>query len=129
MSRIYYRSARAAIVCFDLTKKASFSKVKFWVEELQGNEKNCEIYVVGTKVDKIDDDGESRGIELTSIEEYCQTINAPYFETSAKTGHNVDALFAKIAEDYSNKAQDLQPRNAGLVQINSAPLAQQPCSC
>ena len=34
MSRIYYRSARAAVVCYDVTEAKSFQKVEFWVEEL-----------------------------------------------------------------------------------------------
>ncbi|KAG2455277.1 FGFR4 factor, partial [Polypterus senegalus] len=38
MSRIYYRGAKAAIVCYDLTDSSSFLRVKFWVKELQ----NCE---------------------------------------------------------------------------------------
>ena len=70
MSRIYYRSARAACVCFgnvvhvnitlngttnlifilsDLSSKDSFKKVKFWVDELLQNEEQCAIYLVGTK--------------------------------------------------------------------------------
>uniref|UniRef100_A0A663F5L4 RAB24, member RAS onco family n=2 Tax=Neoaves TaxID=3078114 RepID=A0A663F5L4_AQUCH len=38
MSRIYYRGARAAVVCYDLTDSSSFQRAKFWVNELQ----NCE---------------------------------------------------------------------------------------
>ena len=34
MSRIYYRSARAAIICYDVTEATSFQKVEFWVNEL-----------------------------------------------------------------------------------------------
>jgi Ras-related protein Rab-24 len=60
MSRIYYRSAKAALVCFgkqinfqtdfvDLTDPKSFDKVKTWVEELTMNEEGCDIYVIGTK--------------------------------------------------------------------------------
>jgi Ras-related protein Rab-24 len=49
MSRIYYRAAKAAVVCYDLTNRASFDKVKFWVEELLHNEDGCDLYIVGTK--------------------------------------------------------------------------------
>ena len=38
MSRIYYRGARGAIVCYDLTDKTSFERAKFWVNELKNNE-------------------------------------------------------------------------------------------
>lgn len=38
MSRIYYRGAKAAIVCYDLSDGSSFDRAKFWINELQQNE-------------------------------------------------------------------------------------------
>ena len=38
MSRIYYRSASAAVVCFDLTEKESFERARYWVDELRSYE-------------------------------------------------------------------------------------------
>jgi len=38
MSKIYYRGARAAVLCYDLTEKSSFEKVRFWVGEIQTHE-------------------------------------------------------------------------------------------
>lgn len=35
---MYYRGARAAILCYDLTERASFDKIRYWVGELQENE-------------------------------------------------------------------------------------------
>lgn len=35
MSRIYYRSAVAAVLCYDLTDKSSFDRARFWVGELR----------------------------------------------------------------------------------------------
>eukprot|EP00013_Stygamoeba_regulata_P026702 CAMPEP_0177649168 /NCGR_PEP_ID=MMETSP0447-20121125/11225_1 /TAXON_ID=0 /ORGANISM="Stygamoeba regulata, Strain BSH-02190019" /LENGTH=206 /DNA_ID=CAMNT_0019151873 /DNA_START=256 /DNA_END=876 /DNA_ORIENTATION=- len=103
MSRIYYRSARAAIVCYDLTNKASFNKVRFWVEELLASEKNCEIYLVGTKADRVSEGEEARAISAATVENYASNINAKVLETSAKTGQNVDQLFNTIAHDYVAK--------------------------
>jgi len=120
MSRIYYRSARAAIVCFDLTKKQSFAKVRFWVDELQANEKNCDIYVVGTKLDKVTEDNESRGMDITTVESFVDSIGATYIETSAKSGQNIDSLFFKIAEDYTKRVTQQVPSNAGTVQLNNS---------
>eukprot|EP01102_Stenamoeba_stenopodia_P017483 TRINITY_DN626_c0_g1_i1.p1 TRINITY_DN626_c0_g1~~TRINITY_DN626_c0_g1_i1.p1 ORF type:complete len:204 (-),score=58.35 TRINITY_DN626_c0_g1_i1:189-800(-) len=111
MSRIYYRSARAAIVCYDLTNKVSFNKVRFWVEELLANEKNCDIYIVGTKLDRILEEGEARAIGEETVQNYAENIGAKVFDTSAKTGQNVDSLFFKIAEDYTKKAQESTQAN------------------
>lgn len=32
---MYYRGARAAIVCYDISSKASWVRAKFWVQELR----------------------------------------------------------------------------------------------
>lgn len=41
MSRIYYRGAKAAIVCYDVTDSSSFERAKFWVAELRQHEEVC----------------------------------------------------------------------------------------
>merc|ERR1711974_593494 len=102
MSRIYYRSARAAVVCFDLTNKATYEKVEFWIDELLTNEENCDIYIVGTKMDLLGE-GKERGIPAATVEEFARKIGADVFETSSKTGHNINEAFNKIAEDFVRK--------------------------
>eukprot|EP00029_Vermamoeba_vermiformis_P005907 TRINITY_DN2181_c0_g1_i1.p1 TRINITY_DN2181_c0_g1~~TRINITY_DN2181_c0_g1_i1.p1 ORF type:complete len:207 (-),score=42.59 TRINITY_DN2181_c0_g1_i1:53-673(-) len=108
MSRIYYRSARAACVCFDLSSKDSFKKVKFWVDELLQNEEQCAIYLVGTKFDLVTDDGEPRGVEASEVAEYAKNINAVgVFETSAKKGTMINELFQTIATHwYENERKN-----------------------
>ncbi|XP_015268029.1 PREDICTED: ras-related protein Rab-24 [Gekko japonicus] len=100
MSRIYYRGAKGAIVCYDLTDSSSFQRAKFWVNELQNFEENCRIYLCGTKSDLLDEDRRKRGIDFHDAQDYADEIKAELFETSSKTGQNVDELFKKVAEDY-----------------------------
>ncbi|XP_059568994.1 ras-related protein Rab-24 isoform X2 [Alligator mississippiensis] len=100
MSRIYYRGARAAIVCYDLTDGSSFERAKFWVNELQTFEENCRIYLCGTKSDLLEEDRRRRGVDFHDVQDYADEIKAELFETSSKTGQSVDELFQKVAEDY-----------------------------
>ncbi|XP_038268707.1 ras-related protein Rab-24 isoform X2 [Dermochelys coriacea] len=100
MSRIYYRGARAAIVCYDLTDSSSFQRAKFWVTELQNFEENCRIYLCGTKSDLLEEDRKNRSIDFHDVQDYADEIKAELFETSSKTGQSVDELFQKVAEDY-----------------------------
>ncbi|CAI9604055.1 unnamed protein product [Staurois parvus] len=98
MSRIYYRGARAAIVCYDLTDCSSFERVKFWVNELQNFEENCRIYICGTKVDLIENDKNRRQVDFHDVQDYADEIKAHLCETSSKTGHSVgkDMFFNSI---------------------------------
>uniref|UniRef100_G1KEG5 Ras-related protein Rab-24 n=1 Tax=Anolis carolinensis TaxID=28377 RepID=G1KEG5_ANOCA len=107
MSRIYYRGAKAAIVCYDLTDSSSFQRAKFWVNELQNFEENCRIYLCGTKSDLLDEDRRKREIDFHDVQDYADEIKAELFETSSKTGQNVDELFQRVAEDYVSTAFEM----------------------
>ncbi|XP_056431007.1 ras-related protein Rab-24 isoform X2 [Hyla sarda] len=102
MSRIYYRGAKAAIVCYDLTDCSSFERVKFWVNELQSCEEHCQIYICGTKSDLVENDKNMRQVDFHDVQDYADEIKAHLCETSSKTGQSVDELFQKVAEDYMN---------------------------
>ncbi|XP_073425325.1 ras-related protein Rab-24 [Dendrobates tinctorius] len=102
MSRIYYRGAKAAIVCYDLTDRSSFERVKFWVNELQNFEEHCRIYICGTKSDLVEYDKGMRQVDFHDVQDYADEIKAHLCETSSKTGQSVDELFQKVAEDYVN---------------------------
>ncbi|XP_061595151.1 ras-related protein Rab-24 isoform X2 [Cololabis saira] len=104
MSRIYYRGARAAVVCYDLTDSSSFERARFWVKELQNCEEHCKIYLCGTKSDLIEGDRSVRQVDYHDSQDFAEEIGAQHFETSSKTGNNVDELFQKVAEDYNNTA-------------------------
>ncbi|XP_036405015.1 ras-related protein Rab-24-like [Megalops cyprinoides] len=102
MSRIYYRGARAAIVCYDLTDSSSFVRLKFWVKELQNCEQQCKIYLCGTKSDLVEADRSIRQVDYHDALDYADEVKADLFETSSKMGRNVDELFQKVAEDFYN---------------------------
>lgn len=105
MSRIYYRGARAAIVCFDTTDGTSFERAKFWVDELKKHEESCKIYLCGTKLDLIKENSQARGIDYHTTTDYGDEIGAELFETSSKSGEGVQELFVRIAADFVKSRQ------------------------
>lgn len=110
MSRIYYRGAGAAVVCFDLTDRQSYQKAKFWVEELRKHEEKCKIFLCGTKKDLIMDNARDRAIHFTDTVDYAEEIGAKLVETSSKTGEGIAVLFRQIAEDYLDSIENKQDR-------------------
>jgi Ras-related protein Rab-24 len=44
MSRIYYRGAKAAVVCYDITNRPSWDKADFWINELRRIEEVKHLY-------------------------------------------------------------------------------------
>ncbi|KAL3864010.1 hypothetical protein ACJMK2_005722 [Sinanodonta woodiana] len=105
MTRMYYRNANAAIICYDITNQTSFDKAYYWAQELIANEENCRIYLCGTKKDLVDNDQCSRDVDVNMAMKLAEDLKGDIFETSSKTGENVDLLFKKIAQDYINDKQ------------------------
>jgi Ras-related protein Rab-5C len=108
---MYYRNAQAALVVYDLTKPASLIKAKHWVAELQRQASpGIVIALVGNKLDLTSaapagggldgsEDGtdDARKIPTAEAKAYADDEGLLFYETSAKTGHNVGDVFTAIA--------------------------------
>jgi Ras-related protein Rab-5C len=109
---MYYRNAQAALVVYDLTKPTSLIKAKHWVAELQRQASpGIVIALVGNKLDLTteattadgdddadgDDSGDARKVSTDEAKAYAEEESLLFFETSAKTGHNVTEVFTAIA--------------------------------
>jgi Ras-related protein Rab-5C len=115
---MYYRNAQAALVVYDLTKPTSLIKAKHWVAELQRQASpGIVIALVGNKLDLTndgagagsgvgvdaedaageEDSGDARKITTEEAKTYAEEEGLLFFETSAKTGHNVTEVFTAIA--------------------------------
>lgn len=113
---MYYRNAQSALVVYDMTKASSLVKAKHWVAELQRQASpGIVIALVGNKLDLCEDDGDAavdeaaegeqggeddtraRKVALKDAKAYADEENLLFFETSAKSGHNVSEVFTAIA--------------------------------
>nr|XP_054762053.1 ras-related protein Rab-22A-like [Lytechinus pictus] len=95
LAPMYYRGAAAAIVVYDITSQASFSKVRDWIRELrQHGPENIVISVAGNKCDLED----LREIPVRIAAEYAEEVGAVFTETSAKTAANIKELFIAISK-------------------------------
>jgi len=95
LAPMYYRGAAAAIVVYDITRKASFVTLKNWVKELkQLGPTDIVIAIAGNKSDL----NEAREVPQETARAYADEINALFIETSAKTDSNVTALFIDISK-------------------------------
>ncbi len=126
ISKIYYRGAKAAIVCYDLTKADTFrGRAQFWVGELLKNLSACKIFLVGTKVDLLAD--HARGTPVEEVEAYAESIGATMMETSSLTGTNVNELFDLAIRTY---VKERGPKAAPKNVVNPAAAASNDgCGC
>lgn len=123
---MYYRNAQSALVVYDITKPTSLIKARHWVAELQRQASpGIVIALVGNKVDltqgegaegadgpaHADEDesatdgtglaaeaeGGARKVSTKEGRDYAEEEGLLFFETSAKTGLNVQEVFTAIA--------------------------------
>ena len=91
----YIRDSSVAVVVYDITSQKSFQQTRKWVDDVRGERGNDVIIVlVGNKTDL----GEKREVTAQQGEEEARKHDLMFIETSAKVGHNVKALFKRIAQ-------------------------------
>ncbi|MHA1379041.1 MAG: GTP-binding protein [Candidatus Helarchaeota archaeon] len=94
MRKIYYAGAEGALVLFDVTRPSTFTAVEKWLDEFKTySGPNKKIILVGNKVDLV----EKRKITYDEAKKLAEKLELPYFEASARTKENVDAIFLSLA--------------------------------
>jgi small GTP-binding protein len=95
VTRGYYRGAIGAFVVFDLTKRESFISLSQWISDLQSiARRDVVLVILGNKADLVD----ARDVTKFEAEEFAKRNNAAYFETSAKTGDNIEPAILRCVQ-------------------------------
>jgi small GTP-binding protein len=116
LSSMFYRDAHAGIIVFDLTDQISFSKCKEWVSELRNARGDAiTIIVAGNKSDLTN----GRQVTLEMIGSLVRQIGAEAFETSAKTGENIEFMFTSLVKSLAKKPAGNSP---GILAQKKKPL-------
>jgi Ras-related protein Rab-5C len=94
LAPMYYRSAKIAVVVYDVTNKESLTGAKYWIRELKmKGPHGIIIALVGNKSDR----EKERAVTTDEVKYYAEEQEILFMETSAKKGINVNELFADIA--------------------------------
>lgn len=92
---MYYRGAHVALIVYDITSKESFESAKKWIEELKYDKPQDFLKVlVANKTDL-----QEEAVVTTEMgRALADKEGLLFYETSAKTGENIQQLFMEIAE-------------------------------
>jgi len=93
----YYRGVNCIIICFDVTSEDSYNHIKDWLNGVEHfAKKNVMKVLVGNKID-LDDE---RKISTITANDFADSCNIKYYETSALKNIGVKELFENISETY-----------------------------
>ena len=101
----YYRGANAAFIVFDLTSRKSFESVSEWIEnyyKYSNPDYERHVILIGNKSDLKNE----RIITEDEIDDFVKLNKIKYFETSAKSGENIDESFLFIADKLMKDADE-----------------------
>eukprot|EP00658_Telonema_sp_P-2_P013245 TRINITY_DN15012_c0_g1_i2.p1 TRINITY_DN15012_c0_g1~~TRINITY_DN15012_c0_g1_i2.p1 ORF type:complete len:177 (+),score=15.79 TRINITY_DN15012_c0_g1_i2:169-699(+) len=99
----YYRDSKGYIVMYDVSDIESFNHLKMWIAsiaKLANKKADPYIMLVGNKSDV---DISDRVVSAEDGRKLANQFNIPFFETSAKTGSNVDDVFLRMISGIKSK--------------------------
>ena len=106
----YYKGANGVLLVYDITKRDTFKKLDFWLEDLKNNSDDIDnlfIFLVGNKSDL----EEKREVSVEEANEFAKNKKLPYLEVSAKSGKNVKEVFEKTIKGAMIKLMNKKEEN------------------
>lgn len=101
ITQSYYRSAHAAMIAYDITRRATFDSVKHWIKEVeQYGAANVVTALIGNKCD-LEEKRQVLFEEACSLAKDKGLLAA--LETSAKESQNVEEAFMMMARELMSR--------------------------
>ena len=105
----FYKGAHGIILMYDVTDKRSFNELNLFINNIKNYcNNNIKVVLVGNKCDSSD-----RVITEEEGKKFAEKYNIKFFETSAKTGQNINEVFQYILNEVfiTNKGKEIINKN------------------
>ena len=94
ITRAFYKGAHGIVLVYDISDRKTFTNIEYWMNNISKHaNQNVQKLFVGNKADLI----KKRQTDESEAREVSEKHGTKYFETSAKTGINVEEAFYEIA--------------------------------
>ena len=102
LTKGFFRNAQGIMVVYDVTNVETYENLKYWTQSIKthmGSDiDKISVIVIGNKIDS-----NEREVNKQDAEIYCSELGYPYFETSAKTGENVNKTIKYLVKEVLKK--------------------------
>ena len=94
-----FQKIQGIILVYDISNEESFKNINYWISKINDNFTNIQCILAGNKCDL----EKERIISKKDGENLAKQNNFKFFETSSKTGHNINEIMNEIVSDiYKN---------------------------
>ncbi len=128
----YYRNSAGCVAMFDLTSQKSFQSLQQWTRDIRHTTPGAKCIIVGNKTDLTN----QRVVSTVVGNNFAESINAVYAETSALDKNSVHNMFTMITShiyNYQVKTMDARQPLDGITILDlQSPAPNQktkPCNC
>jgi GTPase SAR1 family protein len=88
-----------ALLVYDVTRKETFVAVQRFLYDLRQNaEPDCVVYLVGNKVDLVNDNESARQVSIDEAKQFANENRLYFIETSAYSNYKVTEAFENLLE-------------------------------
>ncbi|GAM21890.1 hypothetical protein SAMD00019534_050650, partial [Acytostelium subglobosum LB1] len=102
ITRAYYRGALGALIVYDITRRETFDNLTSWLSDCRKySTGEVTIALIGNKSDL----ETNRQVSTSEASAFAQEHGLLFFETSAKTGSNVDLAFEQTSKIILDKLE------------------------
>ncbi|KAG5445653.1 Ras- protein Rab-26 [Clonorchis sinensis] len=106
LTKSYYRDSDAVVLVYDISRMDTLLHTKSWMDEITVNaDSKTLLLLTGNKADEV----RERAVSKRDGERVAKECGALFWETSAKTGQNVDAMFHSVAETLLSSSASESP--------------------
>ena len=100
INKIFYQDTLIVILIFDITRKDTFSSIKdYWYKEVKENSPDDVIIAIAANKSDL---YEKEEVSQDEVEEFAESINAIYKQTSALNGSGIKEIFESIGDELTS---------------------------
>ena len=110
LTKGFFRNAEGVMLVYDVTNSETYENLKYWMQSIKNNlgENMGEIpiIIIGNKIDC-----QEREVSVEEAENFWKEQGFPYFETSAKTGENIENTIKFLVKKVINVKEGNKDEN------------------